>query len=58
MTIAFPHVRAHKRKYDAEIVGNYRLCSISAAAFADETLKVRAITHVVSAQALEVGDVD
>lgn len=34
------------------------LCSISTAAFADETLKVRAITHVVSAQALDVGDVD
>jgi hypothetical protein len=34
------------------------LCSVSVAALADETLKVRAITHVVSAQALDVGDVD
>jgi hypothetical protein len=34
------------------------LCLISASAFADETLKFRAVYHVTAAQAQEVGDTD
>jgi hypothetical protein len=34
------------------------LCALSVNAFADEVIKVRAITHVIAAQSLDVGDVD
>jgi hypothetical protein len=34
------------------------LCSIPASAYADETLKFRTITHAVSVQSQDVGDVD
>jgi hypothetical protein len=50
MTIAFPHVRAHREKIRCKLWLITALCSISATAFADETVKWHHVRHVAAIQ--------